>query len=101
MNETLSSFWKKLQLGTKIKVTYTDHYRNKTEISFGNIVLVQSNAAARDGSQGDILNKHTKEKPCFFRKPKASECEITENKLIEKDQRCSTTVIYEILEDNN
>lgn len=101
MSETLSSFWKKLQLGTKIKVTYTDHHRNKNQVSYGNIVLVQSNAIARDGSQGDILDKHTKEKPCYFRKPKASKCEISENKLIEYDQRCSTTVILEILESKN
>ena len=101
MAETLSSFWKKLKLGTKIKVTYTDHHRKKSGVSFGNIVKVQSNAVARDGTNYDKSKQFTKEKPCYFRKPKASECKISENKLIEHDQRCSTTVIYEILEASN
>jgi len=98
MTETLASFWKKLVLGTKIKVTYTDHYRNKGGESFGEIVKVQTNAVARDGTNYDKSKQFTKEKPCYFRKPKASECEISENKLTEHDERSSTTVIYEILE---
>lgn len=99
--ETLSSFWKKLQLGTKVKVTYTDHHRNKHGVSFGKIVKVQTNAMARDGTNFDNSKTFTKEKPCYFRKPKASEVTVEENKITEHDERCSTTVIYEIVEDQN
>lgn len=101
MTETLSSFWKKLILGTKIKVTYTDHYRNNDGVSFGTIVLVQTNAVARDGTNYNKSKQFTKEKPCYFRKPKAGECTITQNKLIEHDKQASTTVIYEILENSS
>ena len=97
--ETLSSFWKKLTIDTKIKVIYIDHVRSKGGVSFGNIVKVQTNAVARDGSNYDNTKEFTKEKPCYFRKPKASEVEITENKLLEFNERCGTTVIYEIMED--
>lgn len=99
--ETLSSFWKKLQLGTKVKVTYTDHHRNKHGVSFGKIVKVQTNAMARDGTNFDNSKTFTKEKPCYFYKPKASEVTVEENKITEHDERCSTTVIYEIVEDQN
>ena len=74
--ETLSSFWQKLTLGTYVKVSYTDHSRSKGGVSVGKIVLVQSNAVARDGNNYDNTKQFTKEKPCYFRKPKASEVEI-------------------------
>lgn len=99
MGETLASFWKKLQLGTKIKVIHTDHNKDKMTVSSGEIIILQGNAVARDGSKGNIRDYFTKEKPCYFSKPKASECEISENKLIEYNKKCSTTIIYEILED--
>ena len=100
MSETLSSFWKKLQLGTKIKVVYTDHYRNKHGEALGEIVKVQTNAVARSGPNTHDPTKaaYTKEKPCYFRKPKALDCKVWNNKIMIHSKRCSTTVIYEILE---
>lgn len=101
MTETLSSFWKKLQLGTIVKVTYQDTCRDKIGISIGNIVLVQTNAVARDGSNYDKSKQFTKEKPCWFRKPKASKVVVTENKIVEDDKQSSTIVTYEIMGINN
>lgn len=96
--ETLSSFWKKLTLGTYVKVSYIDHARSKGGVSAGKIVKVQTNAVARDGNNYDNTKQFTKESPCYFRKPKASEVEISENKLTEFNERCATTVIYEIIQ---
>ena len=96
--ETLASFWKKLKIGTKVRVTYKDTYRNEEGVSTGNVVLVQTNSVARDGFNWSKTIKFTKDFPGWFYKPEASECVITENKIVIENKRCSTIVTYEILE---
>jgi len=95
--ETLSSFWKKLTVGTKVKVTYTDTAEKLHGVSIGTITKSGSTVVRRDGDNFFEDEPFTAEKPCSFWKPKASEVQMSDNKLTEHDERASTTVVYEIL----
>lgn len=51
---SLKAFWDKLQIGTKVKVTYNRYSKNEHEVRYGIIAIKQTNSVARtkgfDGS---------------------------------------------------
>lgn len=100
MRETLTSFWNKLQVGTKLKLTGYPGPQGGEVIMQRKVTIKQTNGFFSSG-QG-WRGKHLV-MPLYFAKPKASECVITENQLVWEEERGPDRILglilkYEILE---